>query len=127
MVVDAEAISFSWGDKKIVDGFSTTIIRGDRVGIIGPNGCGKTTLLKILLGDLKPQQGKVRLGAGIKIAYFDQLRAQLDENKTLRENIADGNDTIIMGGCLTACCRLSSGFSFFTRADHVTRQFSLRR
>jgi ATP-binding cassette subfamily F protein uup len=97
MVVDADAISFSWDGKKIVDAFSTTIIRGDKVGIIGPNGSGKTTLLKLLLGDLKPQQGKIRLGAGIKIAYFDQLREQLDENKTLRENIVDGNDMIIMG------------------------------
>lgn len=98
MVVDAETITFSWNDKKIVEAFSTTIIRGDRVGIIGANGCGKTTLLKILLGDLTPQRGRVRLGTGIRIAYFDQLRAQLDENKTLRENLADGNDTIIVGG-----------------------------
>ena len=98
MVVDAEGVSFAWGDKKIVEGFSTTIIRGDKVGIIGPNGCGKTTLLRILLGDLKPQRGKVRPGAGIRIAYFDQLRAQLDENKTLRENIGGGNDMIIVGG-----------------------------
>ncbi|OPY78989.1 MAG: ABC transporter ATP-binding protein uup [Syntrophorhabdus sp. PtaU1.Bin153] len=97
MVVDAETISFAWDDRRIVDGFSTTIIRGDKVGIMGRNGCGKTTLLKILLGDLKPQQGRLRLGTGIKIAYFDQLRAQLDERKTLRENVADGNDTIIMG------------------------------
>lgn len=98
MVADAEAICFAWGDKSIVDGFSTTIIRGDKVGIIGPNGCGKTTLLKILLGELKPREGRLRLGTGIKVAYFDQLRAQLDENKTLRENVADGNDTVIMGG-----------------------------
>jgi ATP-binding cassette subfamily F protein uup len=97
MVADAEGISFSWDDRKIVGAFSTTIVRGDRVGIIGPNGCGKTTLLKLLLGALVPQQGLVRLGVGIKIAYFDQLREQLDENKTLRENIADGNDTIIVG------------------------------
>ena len=97
MVADAEGISFSWDERKIVHAFSTTIVRGDRVGIIGPNGCGKTTLLRILLGQLEPQQGLVRLGAGIRIAYFDQLREQLDENKTLRENIADGNDTIIMG------------------------------
>ncbi|MGA2106227.1 MAG: ATP-binding cassette domain-containing protein [Syntrophorhabdales bacterium] len=97
VVVDADSVSFSWDDRKIVSAFSTTIIRGDRVGIIGPNGSGKTTLLKVLLGELKPQQGKIRLGAGIKIAYFDQLREQLDENKTLRENIADANDMIIMG------------------------------
>jgi ATP-binding cassette subfamily F protein uup len=73
-------------------------MRGDKVGIIGPNGSGKTTLLRILLGELAPHHGKVRLGAGIKIAYFDQLRTQLDETKTLRENVADGNDTVFVGG-----------------------------
>ncbi|MCX5812385.1 MAG: ATP-binding cassette domain-containing protein [Proteobacteria bacterium] len=98
IVVDAKAISFAWGDTKIVDEFSTTVIRGDKVGVIGPNGSGKTTLLKILLNDLTPQQGTVRLGTGVSVAYFDQLRAQLDENKTLRENIGDGNDTVIIGG-----------------------------
>ncbi|MBA4390408.1 MAG: ABC transporter ATP-binding protein [Syntrophus sp. (in: bacteria)] len=98
MVADAEAISFAWDDKKIIEAFSTTIIRGDKVGIIGPNGSGKTTLLKVLLGDLKPQQGQVKLGANVRIAYFDQLRAQLDEDKTLRENIDGGNDMIIVGG-----------------------------
>ena len=98
LVVEAEKISFAFGDKKIVEGFSTAIIRGDKVGIIGPNGSGKTTLLKILLGDLEPQQGRVRLGTGVRIAYFDQLRAQLDENRTLKDNIADGNDMVIVGG-----------------------------
>ena len=98
MVVDAEKIGFAWNDKKIVEAFSTIIMRGDKVGIIGPNGSGKTTLLRILLGELTPQQGKVRLGVGIKIAYFDQLRAQLDEKKTLRENVADGNDTVTVDG-----------------------------
>ena len=83
MVVDADTISFSWDNKKIVAAFSTTIIRGDKVGIIGPNGSGKTTLLKVLLGELKPQQGKIRLGAGIKIAYFDQLREQLDRKSVV--------------------------------------------
>jgi ATP-binding cassette subfamily F protein uup len=98
MVVNAEGVCFAWGDKRIVDGFSTTIIRGDKVGILGPNGCGKTTLLRILLGELKPQMGRVRLGTGIRVAYFDQLRAQLDEDKTLRENIGGGNDMITVGG-----------------------------
>ncbi len=98
LVVDAEKVSFSYGDLKILDNFSTTIIRGDKVGIIGPNGSGKTTLLKMLLGELEPQEGRLRLGSGLQIAYFDQLRAQLDENRTLKDNIADGNDTVFMNG-----------------------------
>jgi ATP-binding cassette subfamily F protein uup len=98
IVVDAKTISFAWDNIKIIDGFSTTVIRGDKVGVIGPNGSGKTTLLNILLSGLAPREGTVRLGANINIAYFDQLRAQLDENKTLRENVADGNDTVFIGG-----------------------------
>ena len=97
-VVEAEKIHFAFGNHKIVEGFSTAIIRGDKVGIIGPNGSGKTTLLKLLLGELEPQQGRIRLGNGIRIAYFDQLRAQLDEKGTLKDNIADGNDMVIVGG-----------------------------
>jgi ATP-binding cassette subfamily F protein uup len=98
LVVDAEKISFSYDGKKIVDDFSTTILRKDKIGILGPNGSGKTTLLKLLLGELKPQKGRVRLGAGLKIAYFDQLRAQLDEERTVRDSIADGGDTVTVGG-----------------------------
>ncbi len=98
LVAEADKIHFAFGDHKIVEGFSTVIIRGDKVGIIGPNGSGKTTLLKILLGDLEPQQGRIRLGAGIQVAYFDQLRAQLDENGTLKDNVADGNDMVVAGG-----------------------------
>jgi ATP-binding cassette subfamily F protein uup len=97
-VVEAEKIHFAFGDHTIVEGFSTAIIRGDKVGIIGPNGSGKTTLLKILLGELDPQQGRIRLGTGLRIAYFDQLRAQLNESGTLKDNIADGNDMIVVGG-----------------------------
>jgi len=98
LVVEAQDIHFSFGDNKIVAGFSTTIIRGDKVGIIGPNGSGKTTLLKILLGELNPDAGSVRRGAGVQVAYFDQLRAQLDENKTLKDNVAAGSDMVIVGG-----------------------------
>ena len=98
LVAEAQRISFAFADQKIVEGFSTVILRGDKVGIIGPNGSGKTTFLKILLGDLQPQQGRVRLGSGVRIAYFDQLRAQLDENRSLKDNIADGNDMVIVGG-----------------------------
>jgi ATP-binding cassette subfamily F protein uup len=98
LVVNAERICFSFGKKKIIENFSTTIIRGDKIGIIGPNGSGKTTLLKVLLGELQPRSGKFRLGTGIAVAYFDQLRARFDKNKTLKYNIAGGNDTIIVDG-----------------------------
>jgi ABC transport system ATP-binding/permease protein len=98
LVVEAEKITFAYDDKKIIDLFSGTILRGDKVGVIGPNGSGKTTLLRILLGELKPLQGTLRLGTGLEIAYFDQLRAQLDEDKTLKENIAGGSDTVFING-----------------------------
>ncbi len=98
LVVNAEKISFAFGEKKIIENFSTTIIRGDKIGIIGPNGSGKTTLLKVLLGELQPQGGKIQLGSGIQVAYFDQLRGKFDEDKTLKENIAGGNDTVFIDG-----------------------------
>jgi len=97
LVVDADKISFAYGDTKIIENFSTTIMRADRVGIIGPNGCGKTTLLKVLLGELAPQKGRIRLGTRIRIAYFDQLRAQLDESMNLKENIAGKGDKVFVG------------------------------
>ena len=98
LVVDAIKISFAYNGKKIIDTFSTTILRGDRVGIIGPNGSGKTTLIKVLLDELPVSGGKIKLGTGIAIAYFDQLRAQFDESKSLKDNIAGGNDTIFING-----------------------------
>ncbi len=98
LVISAEKISFSYGEKNIIRSFSTTVMRGDKVGIIGPNGSGKTTLLKLLLGDLQPFQGKIRLGTNIRIAYFDQLRAQLDEDRTVKENVAGCNDQVFVNG-----------------------------
>jgi ATP-binding cassette subfamily F protein uup len=98
LVVEAQDIHFAFGDNRIVEGFSTTILRGDRVSIIGPNGSGKTTLLRILLGELEPQAGRIRTGTGVRVAYFDQLRAQLDASGTLKDNLADGNDMIVVGG-----------------------------
>ncbi|MBN2298119.1 MAG: ATP-binding cassette domain-containing protein, partial [Deltaproteobacteria bacterium] len=96
LVADADSISFAYGDNRIIESFSTTIIRGDKVGIIGPNGSGKTTLIKLLLGQLKPQHGSIRIGSRVQIAYFDQLRVQLDENATLKENIAGANDHVLL-------------------------------
>ena len=82
----------------LVSDFSTVIMRGDRVGIIGPNGAGKTTLLQILLKQAAPDDGHVRHGHGLRVAYFDQLRAGLDENRTVSENIGEGNDFIVFNG-----------------------------
>jgi ATP-binding cassette subfamily F protein uup len=98
LVAEAKKISFAYDVKNIIDDFSTTILRGDRVGIIGPNGSGKTTLIKVLLGVLPIFSGKIKLGTGIAIAYFDQLRVQFDENKSLKDNIAGGNDTVFING-----------------------------
>lgn len=98
LVVDVEDVSFSYEDQPIVSAFSTTIMRGDKVGVIGPNGVGKTTLLRILLGQLAPQTGTVRLGKNLRIAYFDQLREQLDEEATVQENVGQGYESIQVGG-----------------------------
>jgi ATP-binding cassette subfamily F protein uup len=98
LVVAAEKIRFAYGNRNIIDTFSTTILRGDKVGIMGPNGSGKTTLLKVLLGELPLSSGKIRLGMGIATAYFDQLRARFDENKSVKDNIAEGHDTVIVNG-----------------------------
>ncbi len=98
LVVEASGIGFAWGDTPIIENFSTRILRGDRIGIIGPNGSGKTTLLKVLLGELPVSSGTIRLGTNIAIAYFDQLRAQFDEAKSIRDNVASGNDTLVING-----------------------------
>lgn len=98
LVMEADGISFGYDNQPLLDNFSTTIMRGDRVGIIGPNGSGKTTLVKILLKKLAPKGGSFRHGVNLEILYFDQLRFQLDETKTVQENVADGNDTIMIGG-----------------------------
>ncbi len=82
----------------VIRDLSTTIIRGDKIGIIGPNGSGKTTLLKILLGELKPNKGAVKLGTNLEVAYLDQHRAQLDDEKTVQDNVANGSDHVTING-----------------------------
>ncbi len=98
LVAEVKDVSFAYGDHTIVDQFSTTLMRGDKVGIIGRNGAGKTTLLKLLLGQLDPQQGNVRLGTNLEVAYFDQLRDTLDPNQTVQENVGEGADRLEIGG-----------------------------
>ncbi len=98
LVLKAEHIGFAYGGQPVVKDFSTTIMRGDRVGIVGPNGSGKTTLLRLLLGDLAPQTGRVRHGTNLSIAYFDQLRGQLREDWTVFDNVMDGADYVVVNG-----------------------------
>ena len=98
LVVEAENASFAYATQPIVRGLTTTILRGDKVGIIGPNGCGKTTLLRLMLGQLQPAAGKVKLGANLQIAYFDQYRATLDDNATVIDNVAQGSDRVTVNG-----------------------------
>lgn len=98
LVAEIEGVSFGYGERPILQDFSTTIFRGDKIGIIGSNGAGKTTLLRVLLGQLPPQQGTVRLGTNLQVAYFDQLRQQLNDDKTVQENVGDGYDTVQIGG-----------------------------
>ena len=98
LVIEAKHLHHAHGDQVILRDFSTTILRGDRIGIIGPNGCGKSTLLKILLGKLTPQQGEVKRGTQLDIAYFDQLRDTLDDEKSVIENVVEGSDFIDIDG-----------------------------
>jgi ATP-binding cassette subfamily F protein uup len=98
LVIDAKNLRFRYGERTIVGGLSTMIMRGDRVGVIGPNGSGKTTLLRLLLGDLPPESGTVRHGTNLEIAYFDQLHAQLDDAKSVRENVYNGSNTVTVNG-----------------------------
>ncbi len=98
LVMQAKEISFDWEGAPAVRDFSTTILRGDRVGIIGANGTGKTTLLRLLLGELEPERGSIRHGVNLEIAYFDQLHAHLDPDATAIENVSDGNPTVMVNG-----------------------------
>ena len=98
LVVEARGVTFAHGDRTIVRDLSTTITRGDRVGIVGPNGSGKTTLLRLLIGELAPDTGTIRMGTGLEITYFDQLREQLDADTSVFDSIADGSDFVEIGG-----------------------------
>jgi len=98
LVAEVREVSFGYGGEPVIRGLSTAVMRGDRIGIIGPNGAGKTTLLRLLLGELQPQQGEVRLGTNLQVIYFDQLREQLDPDRTVQQNLSGDQDTVVVGG-----------------------------
>jgi ATP-binding cassette subfamily F protein uup len=98
LVAELEHVSKRYGDKPVVEDFSTRVMRGDKIGFIGPNGSGKTTLLKLILGELAPDAGTVRLGTKLAVAYFDQLRSALDDEATLADTISPGSDFVEVDG-----------------------------
>ena len=98
IVAELDDVGMRFGGQVVVDHFSATILRGDKVGLIGPNGCGKTTLLKLILGELQPTSGTVRRGTKLAVAYFDQMRSALDLDATLAEAISPGSEWVEIGG-----------------------------
>jgi ABC transport system ATP-binding/permease protein len=98
VVFEAEDVAKAFDGRPVVQGFSTRIVRGDRVGVIGPNGAGKTTLLRLLLGELSPDEGEVRLGTNVEVAYYDQQREQLDPERTVFDTVGDGNEVVVVAG-----------------------------
>ncbi|PMS36063.1 ATP-binding cassette subfamily F protein uup [Trinickia symbiotica] len=98
IVAELVDVTKRYGERTIVDRFSTTVMRGDKIGFVGPNGAGKTTLLKLILGEIAPDEGTVRVGTNLQVAYFDQMRAQLDQEKSLADTISPGSDWIEING-----------------------------
>jgi ATP-binding cassette subfamily F protein uup len=97
-VIDLQHVHQAYGGRVLIDDLTTTVMRGDRIGIIGPNGAGKSTLLRIMLGELKPQRGTAEPGTGIQVAYFDQHRLQLDDRQNALDNVAEGREYIELNG-----------------------------
>jgi ABC transport system ATP-binding/permease protein len=136
LVIEAKNVSFGYGDRQVIQNLSTTVFRGDKVGVIGANAAGKTTLIRLLLGEFPPQAGTIRHGTRLEVAYFDQLKATLDENKTVQQNLSE-YDTIPINGqprhiisYLEDCSRAiaqSGQVSFRRRAEPFTARAAFRQ
>ncbi|MDZ4848078.1 MAG: ATP-binding cassette domain-containing protein [Pirellulaceae bacterium] len=98
LVLELKNVSFAYQERPIIDDFSTLITRGDRIGVVGPNGAGKSTLLKLLLGQLQPTSGSIRQGTKLEVLYFDQLREQIDDEKTIAQNVSPDEDKLMING-----------------------------
>lgn len=112
LTLELEEVSFSYGDEFVFKEFSTSILRGDKVGIIGTNGIGKSTLLKVMLGELQPDSGTVKRGTNLEIAYFDQLKSQLDPEQTVMDNVGEGSDRLLINGTPTHILGYLADFLF---------------
>src|SRR5690349_13841603 len=115
LVAEFENVSKNFGERRILDDVSLRVMRGDRVGILGPNGAGKTTLIRLIVGTLEPDAGRIRRGTNLQVAYFDQLREQLDPEKTLSETVSPGSDWIEVGGQRKHVTSYLGDFLFPTR------------
>jgi ATP-binding cassette subfamily F protein uup len=115
LVAELEGACKSFGGRKILDDVSMRVMRGDRVGVLGPNGAGKTTLIRLIVGTLEPDSGRVRRGTNLQVAYFDQLREQLDPEKTLSETVSPGSDWIEIAGQRKHVTSYLGDFLFPTR------------
>jgi ATP-binding cassette subfamily F protein uup len=115
LVAELENVSKSFGGRRILDEVSLRVMRGDRVGLLGPNGAGKTTLIRLIVGTLEPDSGRIRRGTNLQVAYFDQLREQLDPEKTLSETVSPGSDWVDIGGQRKHITSYLGDFLFPTR------------
>jgi ATP-binding cassette subfamily F protein uup len=126
IVAELQDVGMRYGERVLVQGLSATILRGDKVGLIGPNGSGKTTLLKLILGELEPTSGRVRRGTKLQVAYFDQMRAALDLDATLADTISPGSEWVEIGAARKHVMSYLGDF-LFARARQLARAHALRR